>query len=146
MMRGAGRGDLGLDLAEVRQQRPELADVLCKGPLLAFHFPDEHFELEDFDSEAPGQIVWLTHRPRLRRGMRRPQAAPLWRVMHDTGHIRPSAGESVNCTRASATTGDPRERGRPTHIGMMLTGARVAGTRYRPGGADESPGSGGERR
>jgi hypothetical protein len=132
MMRGAGGGYLGLELAEMGQQRPELVDVLCQGPLLAFHFPDEHFELEDFDSEAPGQIVWLTHRPRLRRGCgghKRHRS----RVMHDTGHIRPSGGESVNCTQTSATTGDPREHGRPTHIGMMLTGARVAGTRYRTG-------------
>ena len=65
VMQRARRRELGLNIAEVRQQGSEFADVLGQRALLALHLRDQHFELEDFEGEGPGQVVLLAHCPRL---------------------------------------------------------------------------------
>src|SRR5918993_594900 len=65
VVEGSRWGELRLDGAEMLQQRVELGNVLGQRPLLALHLRDQHFELEYFDREAPGQVVLLAHRPRL---------------------------------------------------------------------------------
>jgi hypothetical protein len=64
-MERARWGQLGLDLAQVRQQRAQFREVLGQRALLALHLRDQDFELDNFDREAPGQLVLLAHRPRL---------------------------------------------------------------------------------
>jgi hypothetical protein len=65
VVEGSRWGELRLDGAEMLQQGVELGNVLGQRPLLALHLRDQHFELEYFNREAPGQVVLLAHRPRL---------------------------------------------------------------------------------